>query len=101
MNTTKHDLSANKAILNLDNLIRLAEIAAGLAQTNIERALGDLQNLRAYGGGNDNQTSDMMYASRRLADAARAAEFAFENLYYLKNSLNREEKVIAVNQKNP
>lgn len=86
-NKTKHDLSAGVATLNLDNLIEVAQIAAGLAKTNVERELGNLQNNTLY---HRARTDRHMIDARNLADAANAAQIAFENLHYLIEAKNRD-----------
>ena len=82
-NKTNHDLSAGIAKLNLNDLIRLANVACGQAKTECERALGELQNCLVYGEPK-NRERNAMYASNRLKEAGEKVSIAFENLNYLK-----------------
>lgn len=86
MNTTKHDLSAGTAKLNLNNLITLANAAVGFTKVQCERALNRLQYASIA-----SDVHEMMCASADLADAATACQAACENLHYLAESKTRDE----------
>ena len=95
MNNTKHDLSANAAKLNLNDLITLAQSAAGLAKVECERELGELQRILAYVQGEKQKYNGAKYAANRLAHVAKHAAMAFETLHYLVEAKDREDiKVI-------
>jgi hypothetical protein len=85
MFNTKHDLCANTAKLNLNELQNSLLIARGLARTECERALGEIQM------GSD---KGRMHGATRLAEAASALEKISISLHYLNEAQTRDEIVI-------
>jgi hypothetical protein len=97
MQNTNHDLSANVAKLNLNNLIELAQMAAGAAKVACERELSGLQHTLLYNK-EGNKESVARYDAQNLAKAAHLASIAFENLFYLTEAKERDEIVVIKNE---
>lgn len=86
----KHDVSANKVVLDFASLFQTAQIAVGNARANCERKLGDFQTAclkRDFSHAAAN-------AARDLADAAKQLALASDTLLALELSRERDTLTI-------
>ena len=98
MINTKHDLSADIAKLNLNELIKVAQIAVGRSRWDCEQALSKLQANQLYSNPNKcDRTYQIASAAKDLAEASRDLAEATNTLHYLLNAEDREK--IAVDRR--
>lgn len=91
MITTKHDLCANTAKLNLNELIEVARIATARCRWDCEQSLGALQERQSTVNPDKWRHSYHIAASAcDLADSAKALATATNTLHYLLNAEDRE-----------
>lgn len=98
MINTKHDLCAGTAKLNLNELIKTAEIAVARSRWDCEQAM---QNVQIYQLENSAKWPDKWRATYAIANAAHDLARAAEDLaqatntwHYLKNAQDRDEIVV-------
>ncbi len=80
---TKHDLDAQTAKLNLDEIEQAIQIGAAFARVACERGLSTIQNA--------NTLSERMNAANRLSEAANAFKQIVTTQYYIRESRGREK----------
>ena len=86
---SKHDLNAGEVKISYPELIKTAEIAVGLARTECERALNDLQTQSFKGC-----TANMRHAAERLQQAAENVFVAANTLHYLREGMTRDKLTV-------
>ena len=95
MITTKHDLCAGTAKLNLNELIETAKIAVSRTRWDCESNLREIQERQmenSLDGNFDKWRASYRVASAacQLADSAKALAMATNTLHYLLNAADRE-----------
>ena len=96
MITTKHDLCANTAKLNLNELIKTAQIAVARCRWDCEQAMNDVQNKQLSCNPDKwRQSYGIACAAHTLSQAATDLAQATNTLHYLVNAEDRE--IIEVN----
>jgi hypothetical protein len=95
MITTKHDLCANTAKLNLNELIETARIAVSRSKWDCETALREVQE-NQFSSVTDKWRHSYHIASAacQLMESSKALATATNTLHYLLNAQDREEIVI-------
>jgi hypothetical protein len=83
MRNTKHDLNAEVAKLNLTELKSALLFGGRHAQTEVERAIGQLQNSKTH--------LERMCAAQRLSEATTALNKITTSVYYLDEANSRDE----------
>jgi hypothetical protein len=95
MITTKHDLCANTAKLNLNELIKTAEIAVSLSRWDCERYLRDVQDKQLENNPDKwRKTYGVASSACLLAETANKLAMATNTLHYLLSAQDRGEIVI-------
>jgi hypothetical protein len=102
MITTKHDLCANTAKLNLNELIETAKIAVSRSRWDCEKALRNVQERQLENSSDGNfdkwrASYHVASAACELAESAKALASATNTLHYLLNAQDRE--IIIVDKK--
>lgn len=97
MITTKHDLCAGTAKLNLNELIKTAQIAVGHARHACECALSDVQLHHCYPEKDKwSQSYKVANAADSLVRAANDLAQATNTLHYLVNAQDRGEIIVDI-----
>jgi hypothetical protein len=89
---TSHDLCANTAKLNLNELIKTAEIAVARSRWDCEQALQQVQIQQVYSNKDKwQQTYAVANAAHDLSRAANDLAQAANTLHYLLHAQDREK----------
>ncbi len=98
MITTKHDLCANTAKLNLNELIETAKIAVSRSRWDCEKSLREVQEKQMEQNPDKWRRSyHVASAACELAESAKALATATNTLHYLLNAEDRE--IVLVDKK--
>lgn len=91
MITTKHDLCANTAKLNLNELIEVSRIATARCRWDCEKSLRDVQEMQlTHNPDKWRHSYHVASAACDLAESAKALATATNTLHYLLNAEDRE-----------